>query len=279
MVLTTAVGRFLRRLSIVGVIVPWKNSWFGAVYAFAPFPENLNMRGFVVALLALFAVAGQVASYQFRAPSVFQRAQKAVTSGVVAASVFVAPAALVVLGPPSSPWVEVAHADVRAQQKKTYFRFVPKLIVGRDFYKGELKAAIDKENWPVVQKLFEEYVTRTNKESGSVEATDTYVKQNLIRPMVVFSGSFAERGSSDKQRSLLEQEQKFEAAMALLDGSVNDKAGGLFGTGAVKAPTGAARKTQALQAWNDGKAALNAYISIANEVCTPPLFVVTGWLF
>ena len=187
--------------------------------------------------------------------------QKAITSAVVASSIVAAPL-LTVVSPPGL--VQVANADVRAQQKRTYFRFVPKLVIGRNFYKSELKAAIDNEDWPVVQKIFEVYVTRTNKESGDTAATDTYVNQYLIRPMSVFSSSFAERGSSDKQRALLEQEQTFEAAMAALDSSVNDKKGG-FLQADTKAPTGAARKKAATDAWLDGKKAINEYIRIANE--------------
>ena len=63
--------------------------------------------------------------------------------------------------------VESAHADVRAQQKRTYFRFVPKLIIGRDFYKGAIKTAIDKEDWPVVTKFFEEFVSKYNPNDPS----------------------------------------------------------------------------------------------------------------
>lgn len=39
-------------------------------------------------------------------------------------------------------FVQPAYADVRAQQKRTYFRFVPKLITGRDYFKNELKTAV-----------------------------------------------------------------------------------------------------------------------------------------
>ena len=62
----------------------------------------------------------------------------------------------------------------------------------------------------------------------------------------------------------MEQEKTFEAAMAALDTSVNDKKGGFFG-GETKAPTGEARKKAATEAWLDGKKALNEYIRIANE--------------
>ena len=68
--------------------------------------------------------------------------------------------------------VQSAHADVRAQQKRTYFRFVPKLIIGRDFYKTQIKDAIDKEDWPVIAKFFEEFVSKYNpNDPTQVDAT------------------------------------------------------------------------------------------------------------
>jgi hypothetical protein len=71
--------------------------------------------------------------------------------------------------------VQSAHADVRAQQKRTYFRFVPKLIIGRDFYKVQIKEAIDKEDWPVVAKFFEEFVSKYNpNDPTQVDATGEY---------------------------------------------------------------------------------------------------------
>ena len=39
---------------------------------------------------------------------------------------------------------------------------------------------------------------------------DSYINVNLYRPMTVFSGSFAERGSSPKQKALMDQEVAFE---------------------------------------------------------------------
>ena len=87
--------------------------------------------------------------------------------------------------------------------------------IGCDFYSKDLKGAIDQEKWEIVTKFFDEFVTKYNpNDATQVDATDTYVNNNLYRPMIVFSGSFAERGSSNKQRSLLEQETAFEAAMA-----------------------------------------------------------------
>ena len=161
--------------------------------------------------------------------------------------------------------IRSANADVRAQQKRTYFRFVPKLVSGMAFYQTDVKAAIDKEDYAVISKFFEVFVTKYNADDKSqVDATDTYVNQNIIRPMIVFSGSFAERGSSPKTKALKEQEQAFEKAMGELEGCVKDRKGEGFFAADIKMPTGAARKKQAQEAYASGKKALNAYVKLAN---------------
>jgi len=83
--------------------------------------------------------------------------------------------------------------------------------------------------------------------------------------MSVFAGSFAERGTSDKQRALMQQEELFAAAMGELEGCVKDRKGEGFFAADIKMPQGAARKKQGQEAWTKGKAAINEYITIANK--------------
>ena len=86
--------------------------------------------------------------------------------------------------------IRPANADFRAAQKRTYFRFIPKLIEGRDFYKGELKSAVDSEDWKVVSKFFDVYVSKYNgNDPSQIDQTDTYVNSKIFRPMKVFSSS------------------------------------------------------------------------------------------
>lgn len=143
-----------------------------------------------------------------------------------------------------SPLIQAAHADFRAAQKRTYFRMAPKIITGRDFYKGELKQAIDKEDWKVVEKAFEVYVAKYNPNDPSqIDQTDRYVDKYFLRPMTVFAGSFAERGTSPKTKSMMEQVELFRAALNDLEGCVKDRQEGFFSP-VIKAPQGAARKKQ-----------------------------------
>jgi len=141
--------------------------------------------------------------------------------------------------------IQPAHADFRAQQKRTYFRFIPKFETGLKFYATDLKKAIDDEKFDVIKTVFEEFVVKVNpNDPNQIDQKDTYVNEKFYRPMVLFSGTFAERGTSIKQRLLLEQKDIFETAMGDLEGCIKDRReGGLFGKD-IKMPTGSARKTQ-----------------------------------
>ena len=87
------------------------------------------------------------------------------------------------------------HAEFRQQQKKTYFRVIPKFVEGCQYYTTDLKNAVDNEDWVTISKFFEEYVTKYNNfDPTQVDATDSYVNNHYYRPMIVFSGTFAERG-------------------------------------------------------------------------------------
>jgi hypothetical protein len=93
------------------------------------------------------------------------------------------------------------------------------LVTGANYYANELKTAIEKDDWDTVAKFFEEYVVKYNpNDKSQIDQTDTYVNKYYYRPMTVLSGSFAERGTSPKQKALMEQEVAFENAMTLLQG-------------------------------------------------------------
>jgi len=164
---------------------------------------------------------------------------------------------------PQPLFVQPAHADFRAQQKRTFFRNAPKLAEGGSFLKTNVRGAIDKEDWKAIEKLFEEYVSKYNgSQKDQVDQTDTYVNANYLRPMTLLAGSFAERGSSPKQRSLMEQREIFLEAMDKLEGCVKDtKEPGFFGK-TIKATKS---RAQANDAYAKAKAAYNEYVTQLNS--------------
>lgn len=131
---------------------------------------------------------------------------------------------------PALQLVAPAHADFRAAQKRTYFRYTPKLLEGGEFLKSDAGAAVDKEDWAAIKKLFEVYPTKMNgSQKDQVDTTDTYVNSHYYRPMTLLAGSFAERGSSEKQRALMEQQVAIKASLDSLSASVLERRGeGLF---------------------------------------------------
>lgn len=178
-------------------------------------------------------------------------------------SVFLLSSSTIFFNPTNTIFTNVANADIRAQQKKTYFRFVPKLITGLNYYKSDLKAAVDNSDWSTIAKFFEVYVTKYNpSDPKQVDATDTYVNSKFFRPMTVFAGSFAEKSSSPKQKAMMEQEQAFESAMKELEKCATvTKGQGFF---ASDTPASKDKKA-AKKAFEDGKNALNEFIKIANN--------------
>lgn len=190
---------------------------------------------------------------------------KALSALVISGGLFVTPVLPSgLLG--RNPLVSVANADFRAAQKRTYFRYAPKLVDGTSFYEKELKSAIAKDDWKVVENMFKEYTTKVDgSDKKTVTQTDTFVNSRFLRPMLLLSGTFAERGTSPKQRDLQAQLDAYTLAMKSLQGSVMDMPGEGFFSGKKKAPTGSERKKQAMEAYKAGREALNSYIRIFNE--------------
>ena len=129
----------------------------------------------------------------------------------------------------------------------------------------DLKQEIEKENWPVVEKMFDVYVTKYNANDPSqIDSTDFYANNRYYRPMTILAGTFAERGSSQKQRDLLDQLDNFKSAMFKMENCFKDMKGEGFFAADIKKPTGNDKKKQALEAWGAGTKALDAYVDIFN---------------
>jgi hypothetical protein len=159
-----------------------------------------------------------------------------------------------------------AFADVRAAQKRTYFRQIPKFQEGLTFAKTDLKEIVSKEDYAALAKIFVEYASKMNGSvKDQVDQTDTFVNSRYFRPMTIFAGSFAERGTSEKQRALMEQEAAVEEALRLLQGCTQDMKGDGFFAAKIKMPTGKERKEQLQKGYDMLKNALNMYVNIANK--------------
>lgn len=136
--------------------------------------------------------------------------------------------------------------------------------LGLQYFK-ELKPALEKEDYKNAEKLFEVYVTKYNpNDPNQIDATDYYADFHYYKPMQVMSGTFAERGTSEKQRQLAEQLDKFKKAMFRMENCFKDMKEGGFFSATSKKYTGSEKKKQALQAWKEGKEALSEYIDIFN---------------
>ena len=113
-------------------------------------------------------------------------------------------------GPLAELVVPSANADFRAAQKRTYFRYIPRFTEGLNYFK-DLKPALEREDYAAAEKMFDVYVTRYNpNDPKQVDATDFYAAYHFYKPMNVMSGTFAEKGTSEKQRELQEKLNEFK---------------------------------------------------------------------
>ncbi|RYH29610.1 hypothetical protein EON65_07900 [archaeon] len=79
-----------------------------------------------------------------------------------------------------------AVAIFRTQHDNTFFRFSPKLITGRDFFRSKIQQTIEKNYWFVVFKFFEVCPSKINKNGpNQICQYDFYGNDNIVRPMKV----------------------------------------------------------------------------------------------
>ena len=124
---------------------------------------------------------------------------------------------------------------------------------------------MEKEDYTNAEKLFEVYVTKYNaNDPNQIDGTDFYADFHFYKPMNVMAGTFAERGTSEKQRQLIEQLDNFKKAMFRMENCFKDMKEGGFFSATSKKYTGGEKKKQALQAWKEGSEALTEYVNIFN---------------
>eukprot|EP00188_Purpureofilum_apyrenoidigerum_P003001 Plantae.Rhodophyta-Purpureofilum_apyrenoidigerum.ctg30468.p1 GENE.Plantae.Rhodophyta-Purpureofilum_apyrenoidigerum.ctg30468~~Plantae.Rhodophyta-Purpureofilum_apyrenoidigerum.ctg30468.p1 ORF type:complete len:259 (-),score=46.80 Plantae.Rhodophyta-Purpureofilum_apyrenoidigerum.ctg30468:115-798(-) len=135
--------------------------------------------------------------------------------------------------------------------KRSYFRYVPRIEEGVNFYVETLLPAVNDQDWESLSDVYKK--TSVAKEGSEKAANDidpksTILERLLFVPMKTWSNSFAEKGTSPKSRALLTKEEVFEKAMNKLEKASKGK-----------------DANGAKVAWEQGKAALNEYIDIANN--------------
>lgn len=142
--------------------------------------------------------------------------------------------------------------------KRAYYRYVPRIEAGRDLYVLNLRSKIDKESWSDIISLF---AKQSVAQEGSAKAQVNLdikvseLEKELLVPMEVWLTSFAEKGTSPKQRKLEAQVQALRTALE----AVRAAAGG---------DGGSPDKQAALAAWEQGRLAFNKYIKAANRGLT-----------
>ncbi|CAM9516248.1 unnamed protein product [Ectocarpus sp. 13 AM-2016] len=150
-----------------------------------------------------------------------------------------------------------AFADnALAATKKSYFRYVPRILDAMAWYAGDLQKAIAEEDWPEVLAYFEVVNTARSDSSrpAMYQSSSSRMQRELFSPLSVWAQSMSIKGTG-QLRALLSQEEKLEQAMASLEKAASGK--GL--------KEGESQGQAAKAAWEAGRDALQEYVEVANK--------------
>ncbi|CAM9213410.1 unnamed protein product [Ectocarpus sp. 12 AP-2014] len=151
-----------------------------------------------------------------------------------------------------------AFADnALAATKKSYFRYVPRILDAMAWYTGDLQKAIAEEDWPKVLAYFEVVNTARSDSSrpAMYQSSSSRMQRELFSPLSVWAQSMSIKGTGAKLRALLSQEENLEQAMASLEKAASGK--GL--------KEGESQGQAAKAAWEAGRDALQEYVEVANK--------------
>uniref|UniRef100_A0A7S2ZQP9 Uncharacterized protein n=1 Tax=Rhodosorus marinus TaxID=101924 RepID=A0A7S2ZQP9_9RHOD len=135
--------------------------------------------------------------------------------------------------------------------KRSYFRYVPRIEEGINYYMLALSPAVNAGDWGKVSQAFvKTSVAREGSEKAlnDIDPKTTILEREFFVPMRTWSNSFAEKGTSPKSRAMLVKVDAFEKEM--------DK---------LKKATKNQNQADASASWELGRTVLNEYIDIANK--------------
>ena len=147
--------------------------------------------------------------------------------------------------------------------KRSYFRYVPRVETGIDFYVQDLYPEIQKADWKAVLQAYE---PKSDARDGSkkaeygIDRKVSDLQRYLFDPLTIFAQSFAEKGTGPNYRFLASKEQDLEKQMARLK-KIADGDNLSFS----KENDGLNREDAALDAWEKGRVILNEYFTLANK--------------
>ncbi|CAM9766218.1 unnamed protein product [Ectocarpus sp. 8 AP-2014] len=143
-----------------------------------------------------------------------------------------------------------------AATKKSYFRYVPRILDAMAWYEGDLQKAIAEEDWPKVLAYFEVINTARSDSSrpAMYQSSSSRMQRELFSPLSVWAQSMSIKGTG-RLRALLSQEEKLEQAMASLEKAASGKS----------LKEGESQGQAAKAAWEAGRDAIQEYVEVANK--------------
>mmetsp|Transcript_9924 Transcript_9924/g.20162 ORF Transcript_9924/g.20162 Transcript_9924/m.20162 type:complete len:265 (-) Transcript_9924:2696-3490(-) len=174
--------------------------------------------------------------------------------------------------------VEMVSAKDLMSVKRAYFRYVPRIEAGRDFFVDGLLPLIETENWSELKRVA--YQVTSDARSGSVKAEYgldrkvSELQRLLFDPMSIWAQALGEAKKRKLERSLDKLKVSMDVLEMTVDGKevsksrLSDEDKALY--------QGLARGEIAIAAWKNGRDAINEYLDEANAGLSRELRKVSG---
>jgi len=179
---------------------------------------------------------------------------------------------LFLLGP------EPAVARGRATLEKSYERYAPRIIAGGNFYGGDLRQLVSKNDWSGIKNALQEPPDRKKEDLAKPDAgvaerarqAGQFSDARVLTAADLFAGAFSDNSISTKTKKMKAAVEKVRVAVngmqSLARQALGEESagGGFFGFGAKK-PSEAELAKKLREYYVAGGNAWNEYIFAAND--------------
>lgn len=173
---------------------------------------------------------------------------------------------------------EPAVARGRATLEKSYERYAPRIIAGGEFYGGDLRQLVSKNDWAGIKNALQEPPDRKKEDLAKPDAgvaerarqAGQFSDARVLTAADLFAGAFSDNSISPKTKKMKAAVEKVRVAVSGMQSLARQAlgeesaGGGLFGFGAKK-PSEAELAKKLREYYVAGGNAWNEYVFAANN--------------
>jgi hypothetical protein len=174
--------------------------------------------------------------------------------------------------------LQPAHARGRATLQYAYDRYSPRILAGGEFYKKDLSALIQKQNWQGIKDAVAEPPKKTKEDRSKADGgvaeraakAGDFSDSRVLVACDLYAGTFSDNSVSEKTKNMKKEVEELRAVVQGMELTAKQAlgedtgGGGLLGFGAKK-PSKAECANKLKELYIQGGTVWNRYIFYANE--------------